>query len=80
MSGACYSRLDGGIEYELYCDGCGVLFRCGDDSYFSWPVLCAAAEAEGWGVAPDLGGEHRCGECVVSPERRPGAQGRLVPA
>ncbi|MQM26855.1 hypothetical protein [Glycomyces albidus] len=79
MSGACFSRPDGGIEYELRCDGCGVLFQCGDDSYFSWPVLCAAAEAEGWGVAPDLDGEHECGECAATGRSRRGLR-RLVPA
>jgi hypothetical protein len=66
MSGEAYRRPNGGMEYELRCDGCGEYFRCHDDSYFSWPVLCAAAEAEGWLVRPDFNGEHECGECALA--------------
>ncbi|WP_205325704.1 hypothetical protein [Glycomyces sp. YM15] len=78
MSGECYSHFNGGIEYELRCDRCGTLFRCGDDSYFSWRVLCAAAEAEGWRVGPDLEGEHDCDECAGS--RRAGSDRRQFAA
>ncbi|MDA1359944.1 hypothetical protein O1R50_09935 [Glycomyces luteolus] len=79
MSGECYSYFNGGIEYELRCDQCGTSFRCGDDSYFSWPVLCAAAEAEGWRVGPELEGRHECGECAGSHLARSGRR-QFVPA
>jgi hypothetical protein len=66
MSGHRFLSLRGAVEYELRCDGCGDLFRCGDDSYYSWPVLCDAAEAEGWRVEPAFDGEHECPHCAGS--------------
>ncbi|WP_100447679.1 hypothetical protein [Glycomyces xiaoerkulensis] len=59
----------GVVDYELHCDRCGTLFRCGDDSYFNWRVLCAAAEAEGWRIE---GGAHECADCAGSPTGRVG--------
>lgn len=79
MSGSRFSCFNGGIEYELRCDRCGDPFQCGDDSYLSWPVLCAAAEAEGWRIAPELDGEHECGECASIGRARRDRR-RLVPA
>jgi hypothetical protein len=69
MTRQIYYSVNGTPDYELHCDACGVRFSCGDDSYYSWPVLCDAAEAEGWRVHP--GGVHRCGACagVASPRR-----------
>lgn len=64
MSGQTYFSLNGIPDYELYCDGCGEQFRCGDDSYYSWPVLCDAAEAEGWRVQPGVDGAHECSACA----------------
>ncbi|GAA2264920.1 hypothetical protein GCM10009853_017830 [Glycomyces scopariae] len=66
MSGRTYELSNGVIEYELRCDRCGEVFVCGDDSYYSWPVLCAAAEAEGWATAPGLDGEHECAGCAAA--------------
>lgn len=63
MSGRTYDCNNGAIEYELRCDGCGRVFQCHDDSYYSWPVLCAAAEAEGWLVSPGFDGGHECFGC-----------------
>ncbi|MCD0445412.1 GMC family oxidoreductase N-terminal domain-containing protein [Glycomyces sp. A-F 0318] len=65
MSGEAFRCLNGGIEYELRCDGCGGAFHCHDDSFYSWDLLCAAAEAEGWRVEPDFEGEHECGACMA---------------
>jgi hypothetical protein len=48
MSRHTYPSMNGTVEYELRCDGCGRRFDSGDDSFYSWPVLCDAAEAEGW--------------------------------
>ncbi|GAB3238774.1 hypothetical protein GCM10027447_38370 [Glycomyces halotolerans] len=67
MSGHRHQLRSGSLEYELRCDRCGDVFRCGDDSYYSWPVLCAAAEAEGWRVRPGLGDEHECADCASRP-------------
>lgn len=66
MSGHSYLRHGGAVEYELRCDHCGEVFHCGDDSYYSWPVLCDAAEAEGWRVTPDPDGVHECADCASS--------------
>jgi hypothetical protein len=66
MSGHVYFSMNGIPDYELYCDRCGAQFRCGDDSYYSWPVLCAAAEAEGWRVQSGVDGAHECGDCAAS--------------
>lgn len=74
MSGHSYMLRSGAVEYELRCDRCGEVFHCGDDSYYSWPVLCDAAEAEGWHVNPALDGEHECASCasiLVAPARSP---------
>ncbi|RRR96877.1 hypothetical protein [Glycomyces terrestris] len=68
MSGRTYDWSNGVIEYELRCDSCGQVFECGDDSYYSWPVLCAAAEAEGWSIGSGFDGGHECAGCSsVSP-------------
>ncbi|HEX2144142.1 MAG TPA: hypothetical protein VHG10_06520 [Glycomyces sp.] len=77
MSGQAFPYFDGSIEFELRCDGCGTPFRCRDDSFYSWPVLCAAAESEGWRIQPGMDGEHDCGECApaertVRERQRPG--------
>lgn len=64
MSGRIYPCINGSSEYELYCDGCGASFQCHDDSFLSWPVLCSAAEAEGWAVDPHFDGEHECHMCA----------------
>ncbi|HEX2145672.1 MAG TPA: hypothetical protein VHG10_14320 [Glycomyces sp.] len=64
MCGNIYYSLGGVLDYELVCDRCGTRFDCGDDSRYSWPVLCAAAEAEGWLVGPGLDGEHVCARCA----------------
>jgi hypothetical protein len=69
MSGHLYEFHGGAVEYELRCDGCGGVFRCGDDSYFSWPVLCDAAEAEGWRVNPGLADDHTCPRCAARAPR-----------
>ncbi|GAA1679816.1 hypothetical protein GCM10009830_28580 [Glycomyces endophyticus] len=69
MSGRTFEWSNGAVEYELRCDRCGDAFRCGDDSFYSWPVLCAAAEAEGWTTSPDLDGEHECTGCAAASAR-----------
>ena len=69
MSGEAFRCLNGGIEYELRCDGCGAAFNCHDDSFYSWDVLCSAAEAEGWLVQPDFEGAHECAACAAAPAR-----------
>jgi hypothetical protein len=66
MSGRIYHCTNGTEEYDLFCDACGTAFQCNDDSFLSWPVLCAAAEAEGWTADPDSDGEHQCAECAAS--------------
>lgn len=72
MSGHMFLSLRGAVEYELRCDGCGELFRCGDDSYYSWPVLCAAAEAECWRAEPAFDGAHECPQCAAPGRFAPG--------
>ncbi|HEU5127175.1 MAG TPA: hypothetical protein VFU12_04225 [Glycomyces sp.] len=79
MSRRTYTSLNGTLEYELLCDGCGARFDSGDDSFYSWPVLCDAAEAEGW----LLGGAQRCTGCRADPAGPsavggPGGRGRLA--
>jgi hypothetical protein len=78
MCGRVYYTLGGIPDYELVCDHCGARFDCGDDSYYSWPVLCGAAEAEGWLVGPGLDGEHVCARCASPLGSRDGR--RLVAA
>ncbi|MCH7232794.1 hypothetical protein L0U85_18330 [Glycomyces sp. L485] len=63
MSRHTYSSTNGTTEYELSCDGCGADFFCRDDSYFSWRVLCAAAEAEGWSLHSGSSA-HLCTVCM----------------
>ncbi|GAB3645899.1 hypothetical protein [Glycomyces tarimensis] len=63
MSRHSYSSMNGTTEYELRCDGCGENFVCGDDSFYSWPVLCAAAEAEGWSLHTGSSA-HLCSACM----------------
>ncbi|MCH7230141.1 hypothetical protein L0U85_04585 [Glycomyces sp. L485] len=60
MSGRIHISLDGTNEYELHCDRRGGRFRPGDDSYYSRPVLRAAAESEGRRVSQGSDGEHEC--------------------
>ncbi|GAA2126785.1 hypothetical protein [Glycomyces algeriensis] len=64
MSGKAFRGMNGGLEYELHCDRCQTVFRCNDDSYLSWDVLCSAADAEGWRVESSFRGRHECAECV----------------
>lgn len=66
MSGMAFRGANGGLAYELDCDRCRTLFRCHDDSYLSWDVLCSAADAEGWHIDPTFSGRHECPECVAA--------------
>ncbi len=82
MSRHSYFSMNGTLEYELHCDGCGTRFDCGDDSFYSWPVLRDAAEAEGWQVNADTA-PHRCTDCRTMPiapsaAERPGDRVRLA--
>ncbi|MCC3765627.1 hypothetical protein K3N28_21440 [Glycomyces sp. TRM65418] len=77
MSGQVYFSINGIPDYELYCDQCGARFQCEDDSFYSWPVLCDAAEAEGWRVHSGVDGSHECGDCAAAPRAR---RDRLVAA
>jgi hypothetical protein len=76
MSGQIQFGLGGEPLYEIVCDECDVVFNPGDDSFYSWRILCTTAEAEGWDVQSDQGGTHRCPDCLdgahvqaESPER-----------
>ncbi|HLU29615.1 MAG TPA: hypothetical protein VKZ65_14385 [Glycomyces sp.] len=69
--------MNGTLEYELRCDGCDRRFDSGDDSFYSWPVLCDAAEAEGWQLERH---SQRCTACRTAPAELSavGAGERLV--
>lgn len=62
MSKHTYSSMNDTPDYELCCDGCGGRFNSHDDSFYSWPVLCAAAEAEGWQLGAGAAA-HLCAGC-----------------
>lgn len=80
MSRHTYSSMNNTPDYELCCDGCGGRFDSHDDSFYSWPVLCAAAEAEGWQLGSGASGRHWCAACRPDPPGPSAARerGRLV--
>lgn len=80
MSRHTYTSMNGTLEYELRCDGCGGRFVSGDDSFYSWPVLCDAAEAEGWRLAGDAQWCTGCRADATGPSAvgDRGGRGRLV--
>jgi hypothetical protein len=75
MSRYTYSSMNGTPDYELHCDSCGTRFDCSDDSFYSWPVLCDAAEAEGWQLSSGPEG-HLCAACRAVPTGASALDGR----